>query len=195
MKLLVVSDTESPYIWNYFDPEPFRGVEMIISCGDLSSEYLEFLVTMIPAPLFYVYGNHDKKLLAHPPDGCISLDGVALTYRGVRLAGLGGCKSGRQDALEYSEKAMSRRVALLSRRIRRQGGLDIFISHAPAYGLGDCEDSYHQGFERFVDLLDEFKPRYHFFGHVHAGYCCGAGPEYHGVTRLANTFGYKVVNL
>ena len=60
MKILVVSDIESKFIWDHFDPERFRDVKMIISCGDLSARYLSFLVTMIPCPLFYVPGNHDK---------------------------------------------------------------------------------------------------------------------------------------
>ena len=48
MKILVVSDIESKFIWDHFDPERFRDVKMIISCGDLSARYLSFLVTMIP---------------------------------------------------------------------------------------------------------------------------------------------------
>ena len=31
-----------------------------MSCGDLNSKYLSFLVTMGRAPLVYVHGNHDK---------------------------------------------------------------------------------------------------------------------------------------
>lgn len=69
MKILVVSDIESKFIWDHFDPERFRDVKMIISCGDLSARYLSFLVTMIPCPLFYVPGNHDKRYEKEPPGG------------------------------------------------------------------------------------------------------------------------------
>ncbi|MCL2747867.1 MAG: metallophosphoesterase [Oscillospiraceae bacterium] len=192
-KLLAVSDVESPYIWDYFDPDVFGGVDMILSCGDLSGEYLDYLVTMIPAPLFFVPGNHDKRFLESPPDGCTSLDGRALTYRGVRLAGLGGCKSGRQSAYEYSEKGMSRRVDVLSRQIRRQGRLDIFLSHVSARGWGDSEDTYHRGFQCFTGFLDEFKPRYHFFGHTHMAYGRHAIPKAYGSTRLVNACGYRLI--
>ena len=191
MKLLLVSDEASSYIWDYFDPEVFRGVELILSCGDLSEEYLNFLVTMIPAPLFYVPGNHDRHFLKRPPEGCQSLDGRVLTIQGLRLAGLGGCKSHRQEAFEYTEPSMRRRVSSLSRLIRRQGGLDIFVSHVSALGLGDGEDIYHQGFACYQGLLDEFLPQYHVFGHQHKGYCHRTGPEMYKETRLINACGYK----
>jgi Icc-related predicted phosphoesterase len=109
------------------------------------------------------------------------------------LAGLGGCKSGREDACEYTERTMSRKVRALSRLIRRQGGLDILLTHVSALGLGDGEDLYHQGFTCFRELLDAFKPRYHVFGHQHKEYGRRRGPERYGETRLINACGYKVI--
>ncbi len=47
-----MSDFESKFIWDYFDPQVFKGVDVIISCGDLKASYLSYLVTMIPAPLY-----------------------------------------------------------------------------------------------------------------------------------------------
>ena len=88
MKILVVSDKESKFIWDHFDPERFRDVNLIISCGDLSPSYLSFLVTMIPCPLLYVPGNHDKKYELHPPEGCVNIDGRLLIYKGIRILGL-----------------------------------------------------------------------------------------------------------
>ena len=52
-----------------------------------------FLVTMIPCPLFYVPGNHDKKYEREPPEGCVNIDGRVIEYKGVRMMGLGGCNS------------------------------------------------------------------------------------------------------
>ena len=70
MRILAVSDFESKFIWDYFDPQVFKGVDVIISCGDLKASYLSYLVTMIPAPLYYVCGNHDKSFHKDPPQGC-----------------------------------------------------------------------------------------------------------------------------
>ena len=50
MRILAVSDTESEYIWDHFDESRFEGVDLMISCGDLKSQYLSFLITMIKAP-------------------------------------------------------------------------------------------------------------------------------------------------
>ena len=40
MKILVLADAESTYIWDHFDPEAFAGVDLVISCGDLKASYL-----------------------------------------------------------------------------------------------------------------------------------------------------------
>ena len=68
MKILLVSDREEPYIWDYFDRERFKDIELVLSCGDLKAEYLSFIVTMIQAPLYYVPGNHNKNYLTNPPE-------------------------------------------------------------------------------------------------------------------------------
>ena len=49
MRILLLSDTESKYIWDHFDAERFEDIELVISCGDLKSEYLSFIATMIKA--------------------------------------------------------------------------------------------------------------------------------------------------
>ena len=46
MKILVIADIESKALWDYYKPEKVRGVDLIISCGDLRPAYLEFLVTL-----------------------------------------------------------------------------------------------------------------------------------------------------
>ena len=69
MKLLLISDRESEYLWDYYQPGHLDGIDLILSCGDLHSQYLSFLVTMGSAPLLYVHGNHDKTYDQHPPEG------------------------------------------------------------------------------------------------------------------------------
>ena len=59
MKLLLVSDEEDRYLWDFYRPGNLDGVNMILSAGDLKAEYLSFLVTMSNKPLLYVHGNHD----------------------------------------------------------------------------------------------------------------------------------------
>ncbi len=196
MKILVVSDVESKFLYDYFDRDRFRDVEMIISCGDLPANYLSFLVTMLPCPLFYVPGNHDKKYVEHPPEGCVCIDGRIVDYKGIRLMGLGGCRSSRQVTYEYSDAQMWKRLKRMEPQIRRAGGIDIFVSHAPALGLGDANDQFHQGFEAFRYFDDVYKPDIHFYGHFHASENPNdrrAMYAYHD-TVMINGTGYKVVD-
>lgn len=193
MKFLLVSDAESKYIWDHFDKSVFSDVELILSCGDLSASYLEFLVTMIGAPLYYVPGNHDTKFDREPPGGCENADGRLLEHKGIRILGLGGCRSPRREVHQYPEEDMAKRVKNTRGAVRKAGGFDILLSHAPAFGLGDGDDTFHLGFECFVTLLDTYRPKYHFFGHQHKSYRADSGPDTYKNTRLINGFGYKFV--
>ena len=50
MKILAISDVESKYLWDYFQPEKLEGVDLILSCGDLKASYLTLLATFTHAP-------------------------------------------------------------------------------------------------------------------------------------------------
>jgi Icc-related predicted phosphoesterase len=195
VKLLAVSDVESPFLVNFHDPRPFEGVEVILSCGDLKRGYLDFLMTMLHAPLLYVPGNHDKDFGVRPPEGADSADGRVVVFRGLRIAGLGGARSLAQSPQEYSEAFQSKRARKLRSQIRRAGGLDILMTHVAAEGLGDGEDRFHQGFACYKELLDEFRPQLHLFGHQHPSYGRKTGPPAYGDTRLINTCGYVLLEL
>jgi len=196
MKIMLVSDEESSYIWDYFDPEAFRGVELIISCGDLDSRYLSFLATMIPADVLYVHGNHDKPYLTRPPEGCTSIDGKLYVWKGIRFLGFGGSRSNRKVPFEYSERQMRTRIWRRKLDIVLNKGFDILVTHSPAFGLGDMPGTYHEGFHAFRKLLDKYQPRYHFYGHVHKRYRASNQQEIkYGRTTLINACGYKIIEI
>ena len=169
MKLLVISDTPDPGLWDYFSKEKLQGADAIISCGDLPSSYLTFLVTMANRPLFYVHGNHDIRYEQQPPEGCDCIDGKLVEFRGYRILGLGGCMEYSGGVHQYTERQMKKRIAKLRRQMKK-GGVDILVTHTPAEDLGDMDDPCHQGFACFKALLEEFKPKYHFHGHIHLQY-------------------------
>lgn len=196
MKILVVSDMESKFIWDHFDPGRFRDVELVISCGDLDADYLSFLVTMLPVPLFYVPGNHDKGYVKNPPEGCVSIDGRLVEYKGVRILGFGGCKSTFPTIYEYSDKQMWHRVKKLGISLHFSRGFDILVTHAPAIGLGDRPGTFHEGFEAFRYLDDRYKPKVHFYGHRHTGGCPVDRKAIYpyGDTVMINACGYKIID-
>lgn len=154
MKLLLLADKESPYLWDYYQPGRLREYDLMLSCGDLKAEYLSFLATLGRAPLYYVRGNHDGNYDRRPPEGCDCIEDKLIIFNGLRIAGLGGSRlySGGKD--QYSEREMKNRIWKLGWQIRRAGGVDIVLAHAPVRGFGDGDDYAHMGFEAFLPLLD-----------------------------------------
>lgn len=193
MKILLVSDIESPYIWDNFQPERFSDIDLIISCGDLERDYLSFLVTMIKAPLFYVSGNHDADFKNHPPEGCDSIDGMFVKYKNIKIVGFGGCRGFDASKFQYTEQEMNKRVHKLLPQIIWNRGFDILVTHAAAYGLGDDTDLCHTGFKAFNSLIDRYSPRYHIHGHVHLNY--GRKPRIinYKTTAVINAYGYHIL--
>ncbi|SFJ80106.1 Predicted phosphoesterase [Paenibacillus sp. UNC496MF] len=195
MKLFIVSDEESAYIWDHFDPERFKDIDLIISCGDLKAAYLSFLVSMLPVPLFYVHGNHDATYKTHPPEGCECIDGRLVRYRGLRILGLGGSHRYSPGDHQYTERQMRWRIAKLRPGLWRGKGVDIVVAHAPAYQLGDGEDPCHRGFQCFVDLMDRHRPRLFLHGHQHLNYGRHPRVRQYRDTRIVNAFGHSIVTL
>lgn len=171
MKVLVVADEKSRYYYDYYKPGRLDDIELIISCGDLSRTYLEFLVTLGNCPLLYVCGNHDDTFADHPPEGCVCIEDTVFVYRGLRFAGLGGSYRYRPDGIYmYTEKQMARRIRKLWWKIRKNKGIDVLVTHAPAFGLGDLDTLPHRGFRCFSKFLEKYRPRYMLHGHVHRNY-------------------------
>jgi len=170
MRIMIVGDEESKSLWDYFEPSKLEGIDLIISCGDLSPHYLSFLATFTKAPVIYVHGNHDGCYERTPPDGCICIDETLYKYRGLRILGLGGAMKYRPGPHMYSQKEMKKRVKKLRWKLLFNRGFDILVTHAPAYRFNDGDDMPHTGFEVFIKLLDKYKPKYFFHGHVHATY-------------------------
>lgn len=81
MNIMIFADQESKLLYEYYDPEQMKDIDLIISCGDLEPEYLTFFATLCHAPLLYVKGNHDTKYEYKPPEGCICIDDDILYTR------------------------------------------------------------------------------------------------------------------
>ncbi|MCX7749378.1 MAG: metallophosphoesterase [Clostridia bacterium] len=190
MKILAVADEEVSYIWDHFDRARFKDVDLIISCGDLKPQYLSFLVTMVKAPLFYVHGNHDGAYTKSPPEGCECIDGKLVNYKGVRILGLGGSFNYNDGKHQFTEAKMRSRIRKLAFKLWLKGGIDMIVTHAPAYKLGDGNDLCHRGFECFNRLMDKYSPKYLLHGHQHLNYGNNKRILQHKDTKIINTFGY-----
>ena len=175
MKILAVSDTVVDRLYSPNVGEYFRDVDLVLGCGDLPYEYLEFLVSSFNVPLLYIPGNHDpqndEKNPAARAEGCENLDRRVRQVKGLTVAGLGGSiryQPGRAN--QYSQAEMYWRTfsflpALLWHRLRC-GVLDLMIAHSPPRGIHDDDDLPHHGFSAFPGLLRIARPRYFLHGHT-----------------------------
>ena len=196
MRVLVLADREEKSLWDFYDPENFLGLDLILSCGDLDPAYLEFLVTMSNVPLLYVRGNHDGKYDTKPPLGCVDIDNRIYDFKGLRILGLGGSMRYKPGPDQYTEREMARRMARLRGQIALKGGFDILLTHAPARGFGDLPDLPHRGFDSFNRLLTAYHPAYMLHGHVHQEYGRFVRERQHPCgTRIINACGKVWLNI
>ncbi len=172
VKILFISDTVMPQLENSANlRRRYHDVELIVSCGDMPTAYLEFISSVLNVPLFYVRGNHDEMYDQDPPGG-INLHNHYVEYHGLSFVGLEGSIRYNRGKIQYTQNEMRRMVLGLAPRLRynrwRQGyGVDVFVTHSPAQGIHDAEDQPHQGFASFLQFMRWYRPRYMVHGHVH----------------------------
>ncbi len=196
MRILALADEECRALWDFFTPEKLNGIDLILCCGDLCGEYLEFLATLAHVPVLYVHGNHDERFTDEWPGGVTCLDDRVFCTHGLRIAGLGGSCRYRSGAWQYTEAEMKKRVRALRPRINRAGGLDILVTHAPLHGYGDLPDLPHRGFTAFQELVDSYHPQLLVHGHVHLSYAPNMPREHQcGSTRIVNAYERVVLDI
>ena len=71
---------------------------------------------------------------------------------------------------QYSDKEMKNRYLKLKPKLFLSKGIDILLTHSPAYGINDQEDIHHSGFKVFNTILDKYEPKYFIHGNVHLNY-------------------------
>ena len=191
MKILALSDVADKALWDYLDRRLLEGVDLVLACGDLPSNYLQFLTCFTHAPILYIHGNHDEHYEKNPPEGCICIEDQIYEFNGVRILGLGGSMRYRPTPRPYmcNERDMKKRVRKLWWQLRKHKGFDILLTHAPARDIGDQEDLPHRGFQTFVELMDRYHPKYMVHGHVHQEYGFGFKRErQYGETKVINAY-------
>lgn len=188
IRIMVLSDQPSRVLWDFFRPELFDGIDLIISCGDLPADYLSFLTTFFKGPVLYVHGNHDEKYIEAPPGGCICIEDTIYVFHGIRILGLGGSMRYKPGPFQYTQAQMHRRVLKLWFKLHRARGIDILVTHAPARGLHDRNNLVHEGFEAFRELIDKYHPRYLIHGHVHLSYGHQPRVSHYNGTTIINAY-------
>jgi Icc-related predicted phosphoesterase len=174
--------------------------DLVIGCGDLPTYYLEYILSSLNVPLFHVHGNHS---IQEPKDdnnlpnatGSVDLHCKMVQYNGYTFAGVEGSLRYKNGPYQYSQTEMWLNVfklvpSLLRNRFTSGKYLNVFVSHAPPWGIHDEPDLTHQGIKAFRWLLNVFQPDYHIHGHIHVYRPDTVTKSDFGKTRVINAYGY-----
>ncbi|HBX67994.1 MAG TPA: hypothetical protein DEH25_01010 [Chloroflexi bacterium] len=207
MKILSISDTVIPTIYSPLVFEKFSDVDCVIGCGDLPYYYQEYIISSLNVPLFFVHGNHDSAVETSDhgectyPHGGTNLHRRVFRYEGLLIAGVqGSIRYNNNGKYQYTQFQMWQSVlklvpGLLWNRLFYGRYLDVFVTHAPPWGIHDGPDYPHIGIQAFRWLLKTFKPRFHLHGHIHVYRPDVIVETQFGATKVVNTYGYKVTEL
>lgn len=208
MKVLCVSDKVVNGLYNPSILTIARDVDIILGCGDLPYYYLEYLLTMLNVPLFYVHGNHDSEVEYTPngepltgPGGGLNLDGRICMVNGLMVAGLeGSVRYKSEGSFQYTDAEMWHKVFRLAGkltlyRLFKKQTLDILITHSPPLGIHNGRDHVHRGFDSFLWLMRVFKPRYLFHGHHHVYLRTEQTVTLYRETIVNNIYPWKILDI
>lgn len=206
MQILALSDVVEEGAYGADLGGRFPGVDLVLGCGDLPYEYLDYVATQLGVPLYAVHGNHDV-----PPESAddpairawwsgIDLHGRVVNIDGLLVGGLGGSPRYSRGPFQYSETeivlAMVRMLPrLIANRLWRGRFLDVLVTHAPPRGIHDEDDVAHRGFKAFRLFHRLFSPRVHLHGHVHVYDSRKATRTPVNGTIVVNAYGARAVEV
>jgi len=213
MRILTISDKVEPLLYGPQLKRIVGHVNLVLSCGDLPDYYLDYIVSILNVPCYFVHGNHAQgvEFFRRPQErswkrwsrfaSSCNLNDRVVYEQGLLIAGFeGSMRYNRNPRFQYTETEMLFKVLrmaprLLWNRLRYGRYLDILITHAPPFGIHDGPDLCHRGFRCFLTFMRWFRPRYLIHGHKHV-----YGPNevtrsvYHQ-TEVINTYGYRILEL
>jgi Icc-related predicted phosphoesterase len=206
MKILAISDDVVPQIYSAGIRTRLADVDLVLSCGDLPAYYLEYIVTVLNVPLYYVLGNHAEEIVVSEggdrrgPGGCVDIDGRVVEYRGLLIAGLEGSMRYREGPYQYTQGQMGRKASrlgarLLRNRITKGRWLDVLLTHAPPLGIHDGSDLCHTGFRAFLQVMERLKPQYLIHGHSHVYSQLQPTMTQYRDTMVVNAHPYRIIEI
>ena len=174
MRILHLSDTHGchPQLRNL--PE----ADVVVHSGDFcmvgsEQEAIDFMDWFCDLPYrhkIFICGNHDDCLyganIGALDDNVHYLCNSGIEIEGLKFYGvpmfMDDCVTDRQN-LNYDKIPID---------------TDVLITHTPAYGILDFDDSINYGSEVLLQAVTNVNPRIHLFGHIH---------KQHGITMIGST--------
>lgn len=205
MRILTVSDKIDETLYGPHVRSNVGRVGLILSAGDLPFYYLDYLISTLDAPGYFIYGNHGAEGTAENEDrgghvsGYRNLDGRVVRVQELLLAGLeGSIRYNDSSPFQYTQGEMLLKVLglaprLFLNRVRYGRYLDILLTHSPPFGIHDGPDRPHQGFRSFLRFMRWFRPRYLIHGHQHVYNHKTPTMTQYGETTIINTYGHRII--
>ncbi|MGL5964441.1 MAG: metallophosphoesterase family protein [Fusobacteriaceae bacterium] len=193
-KILAISDV--PILTKYH-PETikpmFRDIDFIVSTGDLSNDYLDYIFTSLNKDLIFVNGNHIYNP-NHNIEFCKNIDQKIINFKGLRIMGLDGSQIYSYGEHQYSEKQVFFMIIKnIFQLIWKKP--DVIISHSPPKGIHDLPDHVHTGFKAYHLILKYFKPKTWIHGHIHLEHHHKTQESIVDGVKFINAYGYKIIEL
>jgi Icc-related predicted phosphoesterase len=207
VKLLAVSDVEISFLYSPMIRDRYQDVDLILSCGDLPYFYIEYMVSMLNVPCYFVRGNHasDREFgvgsTRRFPWGAVDLHHRCVEDdTGLLLAGLEGSLRYNRGPYQYTQSeywgmVFSLVPRFLYNKLTLGRYLDVFIAHAPPWQVHDADDLPHSGIKAFRWLIKVFQPEYFLHGHIHVYRQDTVTRSVIGKTIVQNVYGYKVLGI
>lgn len=212
MRVLVISDKVEPVLYSPGVLKRAGHVDMVLSCGDIPFYYLEFIISMLNKPTYYVFGNHGREVEYQSgkgetwqrktePQGAVNLHCRTAKEGPLLLAGLeGSIRYNNAPRFQYTNTEMWLNIwklvpKLLYNRVRYGRYLDVLVTHSPPWGIHDRDDVPHQGFPSFLRFMQIFKPRYLLHGHIHLYRHDEITRTVYHDTEVINVYPFKILEL
>jgi len=215
LKILCISDQIDPQVYSPHIKERFADADLILSAGDLPLDYLDYIVSTLNKPLFFVFGNHHTDDLKHYKKlwntplvqetreymgcGAIHLGTKVKIEDKLILAGFGGSMRYNNGANQFTDFEMFMEIikiipSLLWNRIFRGRFVDILLTHAPPKGIHDKTDKCHMGFKSYLWFMKIFKPKFLIHGHIHLYDLADVRCTKWENTTVINAYSHYVIN-
>ena len=193
MKILCVSDQIDPLVYSSSAKEHFKDIDIILCAGDLPMEYVDFIVSTLNKPTYFIFGNHNLKEFGYYHRTSTSQDAyrplenstlkyshgahylgfkTAQTENKLLLAGASGSIRYNNGLNQYTDREMFLKLvamipSLIMNKLKYGRYLDIFLTHTPPLDIHDKKDPCHRGFKCYRWFLEKFRPKYMIHGHIH----------------------------
>jgi hypothetical protein len=170
IRLLAVSDEIDASLWGHLDREALGPLDLLVSSGDLSPDYLSYLDDSLRVPFVFVKGNHDleeawareaDRLLPEHKSGAQLTEAAGLSIALLDWPGPDKIRTRSQDRITWRQVLGLWLAVRLGARPP-----DLVVSHVAPDEALDPRDLYHRSFPAYRWLARRLRPAVWLHGHT-----------------------------